>query len=283
MRFPAVAAHTARLVAARSDRLDGGNGHPVGVARRRARHTMRQTLLGALACLCAAGCLPKERLNDACRFTDDVAVLPPPGDPARRAHLIEDVRVAQWLGIRHGDVVAGRVFSEAHRRARAQCTDASFGAVMRHHGVARAELAAVTGAREPWVDLLVVFLPVTAIFLALGHSAVRRVVAGYDPEDHWVATGVLAVLTPLAAGFGLGMTQMWAWLVEMIRVRDEHISYRAGYLPSSRHGWLIWGVAMGLFAAVAAAVVLRRGEVAPTRRGAPLTRRTERRVRSSGL
>ena len=201
--------------------------------------------------------MPEERINRSCRWTDDVAVLAPPGDRARRAHLIEDVRVAQDLGIRYGDSLGGRLWNDANRDARTRCTEASLRQIMQRHGVARAEIEAVTGAREPWIDLLAIWMPVTLLFLAASHRAARHVVAGYEPEDRWVAALVLAAIMPLAAGFALGAAQIWGGTVDSLRLRNEHISYRMFYLPIGRHAWLLWGVAMALFAAVAARVLWR--------------------------
>lgn len=225
------------------------------------RSTTPRAILGVIACVCAVGCLPRERLNTACRWTADSAVLPPPGDPARRAHLIEDIRVAEELGIRHGDAILGHVNTDTGRRAREWCTEISMQEIMHRHNVSRAELASLTGVRVLWVDLLAVFLPMGAVFLVVSRRVIERVVAGYDPEDRWLALAVLIILMPVAAGLALGVTQMWGWLVEVLRVRDEHISYRAFELPASRHGWLVWGAAMALFAVVAVTVLLRKREI----------------------
>ena len=64
--------------------------------------------VAAILCGCAGGCLPQGRINAVCRWTDDAATLAPPGNPSRRTHLIEDVRVAKDLGIRYADATAGR-------------------------------------------------------------------------------------------------------------------------------------------------------------------------------
>jgi hypothetical protein len=185
------------------------------------------------------------------------------------------VRVAEELGIRYADSAAGPMFTDFYVRLRDQCTAASLEQIMRRHRASREEIAAVTGARELWIDLLAVFLPMTALFLAVSWSAVKSIVAGYDPEDRWITVAVLTVLTPIAAGMGLGLTQLWAWLVETLRLRNLHISYRAARLPISaaQYGWPLWGVAMALFAAVATAVVLQRGKAGRAASARPSTRR----------
>ena len=107
----------------------------------------RRAILGVVVCLSIVACLPRERLNYSCRWSADSGVL-----PARRTHLIEDVRVAEELGIRHADSVIGPIFNDAYRRARDTCTAASIEEIQRRHGVSHGEIAAVTGVRELWVD-----------------------------------------------------------------------------------------------------------------------------------
>jgi hypothetical protein len=36
------------------------------------------------------------------------------------------------------------------------------------------------------------------------------------------------------------LAQIWSACVEQLRLRDDHISYRAFELPASRHGWVLW-------------------------------------------
>lgn len=223
------------------------------------------SVVALAACLAAAGCLPPARINAACGWTDDVRSLSPPGEPRRRAHLIEDVRVAKDLGIRYADAFAGRMNTPAWGRAQAWCTARSLAEIVRAHQVSRAELADVARARELWIDLLAVFLPMTVLLLIAWRAVVTRVVRDYDPTDRAVTAGVLATLAPLGAGVALVLTQVWGTLVEQLRLRDEHISYRAFELPASRHGWLLWAIALALFAGLGAVELLRSREPASRR------------------
>lgn len=130
---------------------------------------------------------------------------------------------------------------------------------MRHHapdGLTRAELGAVVGARDWWFDLFAVFLPVSVLFVQVSRHVARRVAAGSD-GDWEVPAALLAVLTPITAGVALGLTQMWAGLAEVARLRNGHISYRAFQLPESRHPWLVVAAAAVVFA-FAAVVEVRR-------------------------
>ena len=81
-------------------------------------------LLGAGCIGVLFGCLPAERINRSCEWRE-----PPGATHGGRTHLVEDVRVAQDLGIRFGDSVGGRIWNEANRRAREECTEASFASI----------------------------------------------------------------------------------------------------------------------------------------------------------
>jgi hypothetical protein len=229
--------------------------------------------LAAIVCLCAVGCLPRARINAACRWTDGSISLAALGDTASRAHLMEDVRVANDLGIRYADASAGRMNTPAWHRAQASCTERSIAEIMRLHRVSRAEIGRVASAREIWIDLLAVFLPLAVLFLAASRTIVARIVAEYDRQDRGVAAVLLAVLAPLAAGTAVALAQIWGVTVEQLRLRDDHISYRAFDLPARRHGWALWAIAMALFAAVIAVELRRKRE--PT--GATVLGRAHRR------
>jgi hypothetical protein len=222
-----------------------------------------RTLVAMVACLGLVACLPSDRINAACRWTDDATLLPPPGDRARRAHLIEDVRVAQDLGVRYGDAIAGRIDTPANREGQARCTALSIAEIMRRHGVSRAEIAAVTGARELWVDLVAVFLPVFAPLLLVANRSGRRLAVSHGAGERGPALVVLAIWIPMAGAIALGLCQTWGMMVEESRSRSDHVSFRAFQLPASRHPWIVFSVAATLFAVVAVGALLRPPATAP--------------------
>jgi hypothetical protein len=148
--------------------------------------------------------------------------------------------------------------SPAWRSAQVACTGRSMAEFERRHHASDAEVAAATGARELWIDLLAVLFPVTVLFLAASRFIVARLVAEYEREDRAVAAVLLAVLAPLGAGAAVALAQSWGMLVEELRLRSDHISSRAFELPANRHGWLLWGVAMAFFVAVGGVELLRK-------------------------
>ena len=227
---------------------------------------MLRRSLGTAAVPCITGCLPRARINAACRWTGDEAALAGLDDSDRRTHLIEDVRVAKDLGIRYADASEGRLNTPAWHRAQASCTERSIAEIKSRHHVSVAEVTAAARAREPLTDLLAVFLPSAALFLVASRVLVARLLSEHGRKNGAIIVGVLAPVASFAAGVAVALTQMWGVFVEQLRLRSDHISYRAFELPASRHGWALWGVAMALFAASVVVELLRKGVTAHRRR-----------------
>lgn len=199
-----------------------------------------------------AACAPRERINASCEWTDTVrASMPAPSD-ARRKHIEEDVRVAQDLGIRYGDSVTGRIYDDAHRQARARCTDSSFQSIMRQHDAPRAELDAATGARIAWPDVPLVFVPTLLLFIVASRVVVRNIAGAYDPGDRLIPLVILCILTPLAALAAVGFAQILAGVVEETRMRSDHLSFRGAYMPIHVYKYVAFAVAAAVFAVIAA-------------------------------
>jgi hypothetical protein len=209
--------------------------------------------LTAVVVLIPTACMPQDRINRSCQWNDPV-VIGPPGSRERRAHLEEDVRVAHDLGIRYGDSVAGRIWNDANRHARESCTNASLQQIMRQHDVSRREIVAVTGARDVWLDLLLVFAPMLLVFIAGSRIFVRHIAGDYERADWLMVVVIVGLLTPIVAFMGVGVAQIWSVVVEEYRLRSDHISYRAAYLPLYVHKEAAWAIAAALFVAVAARV-----------------------------
>jgi hypothetical protein len=201
--------------------------------------------------IAATACAPRERINASCEWKDTVEVLDG-ASLARRKHIEEDVRVAQDLGIRYGDSLAGRVWDDANRTARETCTNASFDSIIRQHGASPSEVDAAIGARIVWPDLFLVFIPWVLLLAAGSHAAVRTIASMFDTDDRLVPIIIFVVLTPVAAFIGVALGQIWSGFVEEIRMRSDHLSFRGAYLSIYVHRPLAVVVAVAIFGLIAA-------------------------------
>lgn len=196
-------------------------------------------------------CMPSERINASCEWKDSVRISNR-ASSARRKHIEEDVRVAQDLGIRYGDSIAGRLWYGANREARESCTNASVQSIVRQHSATSAELDSARGTRVTWPDVLFVFAPMLLLFGVASRVTVRKVAGAFDADDRIIPIIILIVLTPIAALLAVGLGQVWAGVVEEARLRTNHLSYRFAYLPFYVYKSVALLVAATVFALIAA-------------------------------
>jgi hypothetical protein len=240
--------HIAAMVAPHGDELDKLTMlRPSSPFTTGFRHAFRP----AAVMIALTACAPRERINSSCEWRDSVRTSLPASSDIRRKHIEEDVRVAQDLGIRYGDSVTGRIYNDAHRAARAYCTDASFLSITRQHGATRAEIDAAVGARIAWPDVPLVFAPTLLLFIAASRIVVRNIAGAYEPEDRLIPIIILCILTPVAALVAVGFTQILAGGVEEIRMRSDHLSFRGAYLSIHVYKYAAAAVAAGVFALIA--------------------------------
>lgn len=197
------------------------------------------------------GCIPGERINARCEWYGEA---PRPLDLTRtedQRHLTDDAKLAEALGIRHGDATRGIEAIDERRLRREGCTAALNDQIVRWHGVTLEQIAAAAGRRDLWLDVVLVFIPVTLLYLLFGKALAERVVRRFMPEDPLVAILVVVLAAPFVAGLGFMLGEMWSWLVEMVRVHESHLSYRVDRLPWVRHGLAVFLVYIGTFLALA--------------------------------
>ena len=218
-------------------------------------------VLCTVSTVLTAGCVPRDWVNASCVWRERAVAAGAPGTEARRTHLAADARAAQELGVQHADLAVGRPPRDMREweRAERRCTAAAIDAAVRTHvrdGVTRAELDALRGARDWWFDLLAIFLPVGLLFAAVGRRVAGGVAEGSDGNVR-MAAALLTILTPIAAVDALVVTQMWGWMAEVLRLRNDHLSYRAFQLPTSRHPWLVLAAGAAVFAVVSVGALRR--------------------------
>lgn len=185
----------------------------------------------ALLLLLLAGCLDRSRFNASCEWSEPDAVGLDPTTPDARRHLRHDGLLAEELGIRLSDALHPHVFSIGANQVRMACTDSIFGEIARAHDVRVEDLRAARLERDIYLDILLVLVPIAVLYLlGAGYAAdyVRRTYREYG----LLVTVVLTVAASLVcAVLAMMVGTQWAWLVEMARLGNTHISYRAGRLP----------------------------------------------------
>jgi len=158
-----------------------------------------------------------------------------------RRHLNDDARAAEELAIRYADATRGHrsgrfAGMDEYRRTRDRCLAALSIGIASHHGIRADEIADAIGRRDGGLDA-VVLLFFVALYGWVATGAARGLVERFPQDEPWpaaVGTAVAAVFASAAAVIVGGLGSM---LVEMVRLGDTHLSYRAGRLPWQQH-WL---------------------------------------------
>lgn len=176
------------------------------------------------------GCIPRDRVNDRCEWTDDVTSSLDPRTPAHRAHLVEDAQLAEELAIRYADAEHGRRFGIAHHgglmeggRVRHDCLSELFQAIERGHDVTSEQVHAARGERNGAFDLAVVllFLPLYSLGATLACRRLRDRFAPNERIARLIATGLVSIA---AAFLGLQGLRLWGALWEAVRVGNGHMT-----------------------------------------------------------
>jgi hypothetical protein len=189
------------------------------------------TAVSVAACAGLVGCLPRDRLNDACQWSHAAGFAIDPARRAHQRHLAEDAKIAEELGIRHGDSLVGRESIDERRRRREQCTATLFHEIARLHGVALDDVQASAIRRDTGVDVLLVLLPMAVFFLVVSDVVARRIFRRFPPDEMFALVGATLLASLAVSLFVLLISDIWSWLVESARLRDSHLSYRAARRP----------------------------------------------------
>jgi hypothetical protein len=169
------------------------------------------------------------------------------------AALIDDIKRAEDISIRHGDALA---YGAVRRDARQRCEARLFAAIADARGIG---IDAVIQARQQldhrgfdWM----VNVPMAGFTLAVA-IVMRRKVRARFPDDRRALVVATALLS---AGLGIsviGIGQVWAFAVEGIRIGNDHLSYRGLRIPWGDHRLATFALTV-LTTGIVAAIPARR-------------------------
>lgn len=235
---------------------------------------MRLVLLAAVvgASLSLAMCSRREGLNFDCAWPADSTSQIDLQAEAQVAHLLDDIRTAEELAVRYGDRIAGwrlvdtlgivsrhggATNRDAGRVARQQCTDTLFQTIASRHGLSVADIQRTRERLgERGIDL-----PVTIpVFLLLAFALTRftRWLRRRFEADEWVGWIVATVMGSLVVpAVVVAIGGAWAVVLEVVRIGNEHVSFRAR--PESLRANLLVMFGVGVAASlIACAMAARR-------------------------
>ena len=180
-------------------------------------------------------------MNDDCNWPAESGDVRQPS----AEHLMDDVRVVEELALRYADA---RFDSKAaHGQLRSGCETKLFAILYTTHDVAPAALADARQqlGRNRWDAA--VHLPPIALYLVtavLSTSWIRR---RFPSEEKVAAIFATLFGSLILAIVFVAFGHLWAGVVEMIRVGNTHMSYRAERLGWREHSEEIFAAAVLLF------------------------------------
>lgn len=203
---------------------------------------MTRLIVIVLAGLSLVTCSRRAGLNFECDWVaDPMFQLDLKTEPDMR-HLLDDIRVAEELAIRHSDRTAGWRLVEtfgivsrhgglkdrnAGRLAHEKCIGTLFDQIASTHGLTVLDVDAVRPRlMERGIDLPVT-IPVALLFAFAVRRFTRWLRNRFAPDEllGWVVATVIGsiILTTVTLAIGAA----WAVVVEIVRLGNEHVSYRA--------------------------------------------------------
>jgi len=194
----------------------------------------------SLLFVCLAGCVHRERANLTCDWPQEPIFRSLDlRNASDRRHLRNDVAIAEDLAIRYADLRRGHRSGRfegvvEYARTRDECMATLFGAVGNAHGLGMMEVRDGLGSRSKGVDAAVI-LSFAALYALAVNLATRWMVRGALVEHAWLAAAVALVASAMVSAAGVLLGGLWSAALEMMRVGNDHLSYRAYRVPWGQH------------------------------------------------
>jgi len=211
----------------------------------------RTAVLLLFVVVCPACIIARERINVACNWTHD------PSASSDESHLVRDVAVAEELAIRYADAHYGyasghHAGARAYEAASDQCLTTLFDTIAVNHSVDVGHVRGLLHRRSPIYDVVVVFLPMALLFGVSADAVVGWIRRRFTADERLARTISLITSSIVLTVIGLQVGSIWSFLSEeKLRLRTSHLSYRAFYVPWSRHAVAILIAGLCLFWIVA--------------------------------
>ena len=189
--------------------------------------------LAALALLCAA-------ISCACGLRDRKATCDwPPNYTFANQGIEAEIRLGEDIAIRFADAQGYR---ETWRSVRIQCESKLFGELASATKMPLESLRIARSGLDRRGFDWTVNLPMAAFCLMLSLIATRRIRRRFD-NDRIAAWLAVLIVSFFIATLVVLSGQVWAQLVEMMRIGNGHLSYRAERIAWPRHRLEIWMLA----------------------------------------
>ena len=201
----------------------------------------RFVLIALLACLSLPACLPRDRLNVNCEWTERDGRALDLRKSFDQQHLNQDIDIAIEVIIRSADAEHGRRYGYAAHggyvdggRFRDECREKVFAAIADGHGLTLEQVrnAPVTRTRD-WRIALMVAVPFAALYYLGAVLLCRMWTARFPPEERKQRLTAFARTAVAASIAGVQLAVLWFNIAEMVRVGNDHLGQTRAFPTSS--------------------------------------------------
>jgi hypothetical protein len=184
-------------------------------------------------------------LTGACRQARAAECQWPDG--AVTSQLLKDIALAEDIAIRYADALGYR---EGWRNTRQQCESVLFSEIAARRSISLEDvLTARTQLDRRGFDWAV-NLPMIA-FTIVAASLIGRYTSRRFAHEPVARTIAIIALTVSLASAVVAVGQLWAFLIEGLRIGSGHLSYRAARIPWAHHRPLTFALAFSIGTAIA--------------------------------
>jgi hypothetical protein len=165
-----------------------------------------------------------------------------------RRHLLNDVRVAEELGVRYNDSHRTRdsVLPGAPQ-TRDECDGRMLKAITERHNITFAD---VLSARQRLASFRwdpAVHVPLAVVYVAIAFMLARAIRNRFSADEKPALIVASLFVAVILGGLMLAFAQLWGGIVEMIRVGNQHMSYRGLRLGWRQYSPAVFVTAIVLF------------------------------------
>jgi hypothetical protein len=154
--------------------------------------------------------------------------------PASQASLIEDIKRAEDIAIRHVDATGYGPGSIRRRETATGCEAHLFAAIANSRKISVDEVREARRQLDHRGFDWLVNLPMAVFTFGIAVIMRRRVRLRF-PDDRLPRIVAIALLSVGLSVLVIGLGQVWAFAVEGVRIGNDHLSYRGLRIPWGKH------------------------------------------------
>ena len=233
---------------------------------------MGRLLIAPLTALIVlSGCIRRDGMNFECLWPVERRYSIDLRNRTHTAHLLEDIEIAEELAIRHRDRLMGRRpvsiggilvrtgFGREESNAEiAACPPQLFATIADVHGLTTDDVLSVRKTLNDKGPDLPVNLPMGGLYALLATCVIRRIRMRFDADERAAARVAVLIAAIMVSALIAVPGHLWAGIVEMIRVGNEHLSYRGSRLSWPEHRVQAFFLGVTLFSIVGLISIRRR-------------------------